>query len=89
MIWLKQRLPSNILLRELPGFFVVFGYFGIMPLVLAKTLFKKIYKDLGTLRYSVYTILLLMAVSLPIKMLLRWVFNIKYIIAIPEFFFNI
>jgi hypothetical protein len=27
--------------------------------------------------------------SLPIKMLLRWIFNLKYIVAIPEFFFNI
>jgi len=89
MIWLKQRLPSNILLRELPGFIIVLSYFGIMPLLLAKTLFKKIYNNLGAFRYSVYTILLLMAVSLPIKMMLRWFFNIKYIIAIPEFFFNI
>jgi len=27
--------------------------------------------------------------SLPAKMLLRWVFNLKYIVAINEFFFNI
>ena len=27
--------------------------------------------------------------ALPIKMLLRWIFNLKYIVAIPEFFFNI
>jgi hypothetical protein len=25
---------------------------------------------------------------LPIKMVLRWVFNLKYIIAIPEYFLN-
>jgi hypothetical protein len=89
MIWLKQRLPGNILLRELPGFLVIAGYFGLMPLILAKTLFKRLFTQLGPLRYSVFTILLLMSVSLPIKMLLRWAFNIKYIVAIPEFFFNI
>jgi len=89
MIWLKQRLPSNIFLRELPGFILIFWYFGLMPLILAKTLFKKLYTSLGTLRYSIFTILLLMAFSLPIKMLLRWAFNIKYLVAIPEFFFNI
>ncbi len=33
--------------------------------------------------------LFLMMMSLPIKMLLRWIFNLKYIVAIPEFFFNI
>jgi len=27
--------------------------------------------------------------GLPIKMNLRWFFNLKYIIAIPEWFFNI
>ena len=33
--------------------------------------------------------LFLSMMSLPIKMLLRWVFVLKYIVAIPEFFFNI
>jgi hypothetical protein len=27
--------------------------------------------------------------SLPIKMVLRWSFNLKYIVALPEVFFNI
>ena len=33
--------------------------------------------------------LFLMMMSLPLKMLARWLFNLKYIVAIPEFFFNI
>ncbi|MCA9408383.1 MAG: hypothetical protein KC733_06815, partial [Candidatus Omnitrophica bacterium] len=89
MIWLNRSLPSNILLREGVGFLLIALYFGLAPLVLSKTLFKNIYHRLGVLRYSVFTILLLLAVSLPIKMFLRWAFNIKYIVAIPEFFFNI
>ena len=89
MIWLKHALPKNILLRELPGFTLVFFYFGVLPLVLAKTLFKNLYNSLGAFRFSLFTFLLLLAASLPCKMFLRWVFNIKYIIAIPEFFFNI
>lgn len=89
MIWMKRSLPDNIFLRELPGFIIVLGYFAAMPLILAKTLFKKLHTNLGNLRYSVFTLLLLMSISLPIKMLLRWAFNIKYLIAIPEFFFNI
>ena len=28
-------------------------------------------------------------ISLPIKMVLRWLFNLKYIVAMPEIFFNI
>jgi len=89
MIWLKQQLPQNIFIREMWGILVLFLYLGVLPLVLAKTLFKNIFKSLGTLRYSVFTMLLLLAISLPIKMVLRWLFNIKYIIAIPEVFFNI
>ncbi len=35
------------------------------------------------------TFLLLCMAALPIKMVLRWLFNLKYIIGIPEYFFNI
>lgn len=89
MIWLNTRLPDNIIIREFWGILLIFIYMGILPLLLAMTLFKKIFKSLGTLRYTVFTILLLLAFSLPIKMFLRWAFNIKYLIAIPEFSFNI
>ena len=47
------------------------------------------YEKLGAPRYYVTAFLFLMMMSLPIKMLLRWIFNLKYIVAIPEFFFNI
>lgn len=89
MVWLKQRLPENILLREAGGFLVLLLYFGVTPLILARTWFNNIYQRLGPWRYSLFVVLLLMSASLPIKMLLRWLFNIKYIVAIPEFFFNI
>jgi len=89
MIWWKRSLPQNIFLREIFGFLALFVYFGLMPLVLVKTWFKDIYKSLGPLRYSIFTVFLLMAIGLPLKMFLRWTFNIKYILAIPEYFFNI
>ena len=44
---------------------------------------------LGPPRYYVSVFLFLMMMSLPIKMLLRWIINLKYIVGIPEFFFNI
>ncbi len=89
MIALKQGLPSNILLREAPGFLALIFYFGLLPAILAKTAFKKVYQQLGVVRYSIFVVLLLIALALPIKMYLRWLFNIKYIVAIPEFFLNI
>jgi hypothetical protein len=33
--------------------------------------------------------LFLLMIALPIKMFLRWTMNLKYIVGIPEFFFNI
>ena len=89
MIWLNRGLPQNIFLREIGGFLLLLFYFGALPVILAKTVFKNIYQRLGNFRYSIFIVLLLLAASLPIKMSLRWAFNIKYIIAIPEYFFNI
>lgn len=89
MIVLKQRLPENILLREIGGFLAVGAYFLLLPPLLAKTIFKNVYKQKGVVRYCIFVVFLLLAVGLPIKMYLRWIFNLKYIIAIPEFFFNI
>ncbi len=89
MIGLKQGMPTNILLRELPGLIVMGIYFAVLPALLAKTIFKEMYEKMGVVRFSIFIVLLLLAFSLPIKMYLRWFFNIKYIVAIPEFFFNI
>ena len=89
MILLKRRLPENIFIREMWGVLLIGSYFLILPLVLAKTVLKELHAKLGNFRYSVFIILLLIAIGLPIKMYLRWIFNLKYIIAIPEFFFNI
>ena len=46
-------------------------------------------EKLGATRFYVTVFLFLMMVSLPIKMLTRWLFNLKYVVYIPEFFFNI
>jgi len=86
---MKTGLPDNIILRELPGFLIVGFYLFILPLLLAKTIFKSLHQNLGNFRYTVFVMLLLFGASLPIKMYLRWIFNLKYLVAIPEFFFNI
>ena len=51
--------------------------------------FKKYAKEAGMLRFMTLAILMLFMASLPIKMVLRWTINLKYIVAIPELFFNI
>src|SRR4029077_11856764 len=91
-IWVKlfrTGLPSNPLIREFFGFLLVIAYFLAIPPLLAKTWLKRFYSTLGPIRFHVMTFLLLCMAALPIKMVLRWLFNLKYIIGIPEYFFNI
>ena len=91
-VWIKllnQGLPANILVRESVGFFVVIGYMFVMPLLLARTKLKHIFEHYGPVRYATMMLFGLTMFALPIKMYLRWIFNLKYIISIPEWFFNI
>jgi hypothetical protein len=77
-----------ILYRELPGILLVLGYFIALPPLLAMTFFRGFYKKMGFIRFMILAMLLLFMMALPIKMVLRWVFNLKYLIAIPEYFLN-
>ena len=87
--WLGQALPKAWYIREAPGFLLLAIYFLIPPLVAALTFCKKAYQEMGAVRFVIASFLLLVIVAVPIKMYLRWAFNLKYIVAIPEFFFNV
>ncbi len=92
MIWIQllgTTKPENYLMRELPGIVLCLGYFAITPYVLYRLFFKKYAAQAGMLRYMTLAVLLLFMAALPIKMVLRWTLNLKYIVAIPELFFNI
>jgi hypothetical protein len=91
-IWVKllnTGLPRNMLVREVFGILASLFYVAVLPGILAKTLLKKYFVKLGPWRYAVFVMLLLGMVALPIKMILRWTINLKYIVAMPEIFFNI
>jgi hypothetical protein len=91
-IWVRALgtgLPANWFVREIFGILLTLFYVFALPVVLAKWGMKSYYEKLGPARYYVTVFLFLSMMSLPIKMLLRWIFNLKYIVAIPEFFFNI
>ena len=91
-IWvrtLNSGLPKFWLVREAFGLGLVLIYIVGLPGLLAKTWFKRYYDEMGPARFQVSCFLFLMMMLLPIKMLSRWLFNLKYIVAIPEFFFNI
>ena len=91
-IWMRlfrTGLPTNWFIREIFGIILVLAYVFVLPVLLARTYFRDYYQKLGGPRYYVGVFLFLMMMSLPIKMLLRWVFDLKYIVGINEFFFNI
>ena len=72
----------------MPGILLVLGYFIALPPIMAMTVFRKFLPEDGLHPFMVLANLLLFMTSLPIKMVLRWSFNLKYIIAIPEYFLN-
>jgi hypothetical protein len=91
-IWvrlLRTGLPSFWLTREIFGILLVLFYVFVLPVLLARSWFKSYYQKLGPPRYYVAVFLFLIMMALPIKMLSRWIFNLKYIVHIGEYFFNI
>ena len=87
IIWIKifkTGMPQFWLFREIFGLGLVALYMGLLPPLLGK-----FYEKMGTVRFLIGVNLALIMLALPIKMYLRWIFNLKYIVNIPEFSFNI
>ncbi len=77
-----------IVYRELPGFVLLGMYFLFLPPILAATIFRKFFIRMGFFRFMLMSNLLLFMAALPLKMVLRWTVNLKYIVSIPEYFLN-
>jgi len=86
---LGMSTEGHWFLRELPGLLFVFGYLFVLPPLLAKTIFRDFFIRMGFVRYMILITLIQFMACLPIKMVLRWSINLKYIVFIPEYFFNI
>ena len=92
LFWVKllhTGLPSFWAIREVVGLAFMGVYTFVLPVVLAKTLFRRFYEKMGPARYYVGCLLLLIMLLMPIKMFLRWTVNLKYVVAIPEISFNV
>jgi hypothetical protein len=88
--WLGRPLEGmNPLVRELPGLFLIFVYLFLLPPLLARTVMREYFIKMGFVRFFLLVTLLQFMMSLPIKMVLRWTMNLKYVVAFPEYFFNI
>jgi hypothetical protein len=55
---------------------------------MAVTFFRGFFAKMGFIRFMLLANLLLFMASLPLKMVLRWTANLKYIVSIPEYFLN-
>jgi hypothetical protein len=92
IVWIQlfgKTKPDSILIREAPGIILCLAYFALAPLLLHRLFFRRYAEQAGMVRYLTLAVLLLFMASLPIKMVLRWTINLKYLVAIPEYFFNI
>ncbi len=76
-------------IRELPGILLVLAYLLLLPPLLAKTVMRSFFIRMGFIRFFTLVTLIQFMAALPIKMVLRWTINLKYIVFIPEWFFNI
>ncbi len=79
-----------IFYREIAGITALVMYFSLAPaaMVLYLPFFRRLYVRMGLFRYLLLSHLLLLMGLLPIKMVCRWAFNLKYFIAINEFNLN-
>jgi hypothetical protein len=96
MFWLGLgQTPETVaknygwFIREIVGIILTVLYFVAIPPLLAKTVFRRFFIKMGFIRYMTLITLILFMASLPLKMVLRWTMNLKYIVYIPEYFFNI
>jgi hypothetical protein len=74
--------------REWLGIVLLILYFVALPPLMATTIFRSFFVKMGFMRFMLMSNLLLFMAALPLKMVLRWTLNLKYIVAIPEYFLN-
>jgi hypothetical protein len=88
--WLNTAMPKNMFVRESLGIVLSLGYMFVLPPLLSQTKrVKEIIVKIGQARYYILIVLFLLMTSLPIKMVLRWLFSLKYIVALPELELNL
>ncbi len=64
------------------AFFII--YFGVC-VILPKYIFENFYKTLGIIRYYIFMSLCAIMLLIPIKIFLRYVFDVKYILSLQIF----
>lgn len=80
----------NPVVAAIFGVGIIGAYYSIIPIYWKlKSKKSKILQELGVVRYGITAFLFLTMMALPIKMMLRWTLNIKYVVQIPWINLNI
>lgn len=88
--WEDKTVLKNVPVTELVNFHIAGGfaffilYFGIC-MVVPQFIFKNFYKTLGAVRYYIFMTLFLTMLLVPIKIFLRYIFDVKYILTFQIF----
>ena len=94
--WLGQPLPTAsthgpfyYVFREAFGIILTAAWIFILPVILAKTIMRRMVAQMGPVRFITMAFLLVVMALLPLKMVLRWLFILKYFVYLPEFNLNL
>ena len=74
--------------REIPGLVLV-GAYMLGGAVVAWGLYRATRRTTPYWRWATLTLVLQLAAAVPIKILCRYVLDVKYVIALPEYGFNL
>ena len=85
----NKPLPSNPFMREIVGIVFTVVWVFVLPVMLAKTVMRRMYETLGPTRFYIMAFHLVVMGLLPLKMALRWLFTLKYFVYLPEFNLNL
>ena len=86
---LGQPLPENMFVREFLGIAFIAAWVMILPVILGFVGLRKMRIELGWIRFVIMSVHLVVMALLPLKMVLRWLFTLKYFIYLPEINLNV
>ena len=77
--WLNTAMPANMFVREILGIILICCLYDCSSatLLLLQKYGKMMIEKVGYMRYYIFIVLLLLMMSLPIKMVLRWLFALE------------
>jgi Cytochrome b(C-terminal)/b6/petD len=82
---IKNALLKNLLGAIVIGIYAVAAGIGVHKLIVSTPLSRKIYARMSLLQYATMQLFLIIMLALPVKILLRLVFRIKYVWITPWF----